>query len=155
MQATMTPFIRWAIRRDLITIIEIENLSFEYPWSEQQFVNSLRQRNVIAQVAEVDEEVVGYIVYCLHKDRIDIWNLAVHPDYRRQHVGSALVEHLKRKLSFQRRKYLLTEVRERNLEAQQFFASCDLKAVEIMRDYYDDTDEDCYVFEFKIGDDLW
>ena len=33
--------------------------SFEFPWSEEDFIRCLRQRNCIGMVAEHDEQVVG------------------------------------------------------------------------------------------------
>ena len=37
--------IRWMIRRDMPEILDIENQSFEFSWSEEDFIRCLRQRN--------------------------------------------------------------------------------------------------------------
>ena len=70
--------IRWMIRRDMPEVLAIEEQSFEYPWSEEDFVRCLRQRNCIGLVAEHNERVVGFIIYELHKSRLHILNFAVH-----------------------------------------------------------------------------
>ena len=36
--------IRWMIRRDMPEVLAIESQSFEFPWSEEDFINCLRQR---------------------------------------------------------------------------------------------------------------
>ena len=50
--------IRWMIRRDMSEVLEIEKSSFEFPWSEEDFIRCLRQRNCIGMVAEFDDRVV-------------------------------------------------------------------------------------------------
>ena len=39
--------IRWLIRRDMDEVLSIEQGSFEYPWTEEEFLCCLRQRNCI------------------------------------------------------------------------------------------------------------
>jgi [ribosomal protein S18]-alanine N-acetyltransferase len=141
--------IRWMIRRDMPSVLEIENQSFEFPWSEEEFIRALRQRNCIGMVAEWNEIVVGFMIYELHKNRLHILNFAVHSDYRRHSVGKAMIEKLVGKLSQQRRSRILLEVRETNLAAQLFFRSVGFQAVSVLRDYYQDTDEDAYVMQFR------
>ena len=45
--------IRWMIRRDMPGVLEIEKLSFEYPWTEEDFIRCLRRRNCIGMVVMV------------------------------------------------------------------------------------------------------
>jgi ribosomal-protein-alanine N-acetyltransferase len=116
--------IRWLIRRDMPEVMEIENSSFDDPWTQEQFVFVLRQRNSISYVAVHDEQVVGYICYELFKKRLDILNLAVHSDFRRRGVGRQMVEKLANKLSSQRRTLLRVFVIESNLAGQLFYSSC-------------------------------
>ncbi len=141
--------IRWMIRRDMPSVIDIEGGSFEFPWSEEEFIRALRQRNCIGMVAELNEIVVGFMVYELHKNRLHILNFAVHRDYRRNGVGKAMIEKLVGKLSRQRRSRILLEVRETNLQAQLFFREVGFQAVSVLRDYYEDTDEDAYVMQLR------
>jgi ribosomal-protein-alanine N-acetyltransferase len=140
--------IRWMIRRDMPEVLAIEERSFEFPWSEDDFVRCLRQRNCIGMVAERDERVVGFMIYELHKNRLHILNFAVHPDYRRSNVGSQMAVKLVGKLSPQRRSRILLEVRETNLAAQLFFRDLGFRAISVLRDFYDDTTEDAYLMEF-------
>ena len=141
--------IRWMIRRDMAEVLEIENNSFEFPWSEQDFIRCLRQRNCIGMVAEFEERVVGFMVYELHKDQLHILNFAVHPDFQRRAVGKQMVGKLISKLSHQRRNRILLEVRETNLSAQLFFRNLGFRAVSVLRDFYDDTTEDAYLMQYR------
>ena len=141
--------IRWMIRRDFDEVVAIEKESFEFPWSEQDFVRCLRQRNAIGMVAEYEERVVGFMIYELHKNRIRVLNFAVAPDCRRRGVGSRMVAELTAKFSAERRNHLVLEVRETNVAAQQFFKECGFRAVSVLRAFYDDTPEDAYLMEYK------
>ncbi|QDU42561.1 ribosomal-protein-alanine N-acetyltransferase [Symmachiella dynata] len=142
--------IRWMIRRDMAEVLRIERESFEYHWTEEDFLCCLRQRNCIGMVAEVDGQVVGFMIYELHKTRLHILNFAVADDFRRQAIGGQMIEKLVSKLSQQRRKEITLEVRETNLPAQLFFQNSDFVAVGVLRDHYEDSAEDAYVMKYRL-----
>ena len=142
--------IRWLIRRDMPEVLRIEQEGFEFAWTEEDFLCCLRQRNCIGMVAERDHQIVGFMIYELHKSRLNILNFAVAEEFRRQGVGSQMVMRLVDKLSQQRRKEILLEVRERNLDAQMFFKRQNFRAVRVLRAHYDDTCEDAYIMQFRI-----
>ena len=146
----MTYHIRWQIRRDLPQVCEIESLCFpDHPWQEEDFIRCLRQRNCIGMVIEKDDVVIGYMIYELHKNRLHVLNFAVHPDHRRAGAGRAMIEKLQSKLSPDRRTRINLEVRETNLAAQLFFKAMGFRATSVLRDYYEDTDEDAYLFVYR------
>ena len=144
----MDVHIRWMIRRDMPEVLEIEESSFEFPWTEEDFIRCLRQRNCIGMVAEYDEKVVGFMIYELHREQLHVLNFSVGPDCRRHGVGSQMVSKLLGKLSQQRRNQITLEIRETNLAAQVFFRDLGFKAISVLRDYYDDTVEDAYVMQY-------
>lgn len=140
--------IRWMIRRDMAEVLDIEQHSFEFPWSEQDFLRCLRQRNCIGMVAEQGDRVVGFMIYELHKNRLHILNFAAASDIRRTGIGRQMIDKLIGKLSTQRRTRITLEVRETNLPAQLFFRDNGFRAVSVLRDYYDDSPEDAYVMQY-------
>ena len=141
--------IRWMIRRDMPEVLAIEHASYDLPWCEEEFLRVLRQRNCIGMVAECGERVVGFMIYELHKSRLQVLNLAVAPEYRRMGVGRQMVAKLVGKLSSQRRTRITLEVRETNLPAQLFFKSAGFRAVTVLRAYYEDSPEDAYLMQFR------
>ncbi|MCU0958705.1 MAG: ribosomal protein S18-alanine N-acetyltransferase [Pirellulaceae bacterium] len=142
--------IRWMIRRDMPEVLAIESESFEFPWSEDDFIRCLRQRNCIGMVAEHDERVAGFMIYELHRNRLHILNFAVAAEFRRRGVGRQMVEKLIGKLSSQRRNRIMLEVRETNLAAQLFFRDLGFRAVSVLRDFYVDTTEDAYLMQYRF-----
>lgn len=145
--------IRWLIRRDMADVLEIEQGSFENVWSEEDFLCCLRQRNCIGMVAELDHRVVGFMIYELHKSRLRVLNFAVDPKLRRRGIGAQMVQRLVDKLSQQRRKEIVLEVRESNLAAQLFYRSQGFRAFCVLRRHYDDTEEDAYVMRYRLVDE--
>lgn len=151
----MKSYIRWMIRRDMPDVLGIERLSFEFPWHETDFIRCIRQRNCIGMVADAFPEraqgsnVLGFMVYELHKTRLHLLNFAVDPDYRNCGVGAAMVKKLISKLSSQRRTQISLEVRESNLPAQMFFKQIGFRATAVLRDYYDDSPEDAYFMQYR------
>jgi ribosomal-protein-alanine N-acetyltransferase len=141
--------IRWMIRRDMPAVLGIENESFEFPWTEEEFIRCLRQRDCIGMVAEYSEQVVGFMIYELHRTRIHVLSFAVHPDFRRQSVGSAMITKLVSKLAYQRRNRIVLEVRETNLSAQLFFRSLGFRATGVLRNFYEDSTEDAFMMQFQ------
>lgn len=142
--------IRWMIRRDMQEVLDIERASFEFSWSEEDFVRCLRQRNCIGMVAEYQDQVVGFMIYELHKNQLHILNFAVAVECRRSGVGQQMIAKLASKLSPQRRNKILLEVRETNLAAQVFFRNNGFRAVTVLRDFYDDTTEDAYLMQYRF-----
>jgi ribosomal-protein-alanine N-acetyltransferase len=145
--------IRWMIRRDMPEVLSTEVASFEYSWTEDDFLRCLRQRNCIGMVAEHNDRVVGFMIYELHKNRLHILNFAVHPSARRTGIGGQMVAKLVNKLSTHRRQKISLAVRERNLPAQVFFRRHEFKATRVLRNYYEDSGEDAFQMEYRVGDD--
>lgn len=141
--------IRWMIRRDMPTVLNIESACFEFAWSEEDFIHCLRQRNCIGMVAEQNGVVVGYMIYELHRNRLHVLNFAVDRDARRRGVGRQMLFQLVGKLAYQRRNRILLEVRESNLAAQLFFKKCGFRAISVLRDFYEESAEDAYLMQYR------
>jgi ribosomal-protein-alanine N-acetyltransferase len=143
--------IRWMIRRDMAEVLEIENANFEFPWSEEDFIRCLRQRNCMGMVVEdAKENVVGFMIYELHRNRLHLFVMAVHAAVHRRGIGRQMIHKLVSKLAPQRRNRILVEVRESNLDAQRFFKACGFRAISILRDFYEETKEDAYLMQYRF-----
>lgn len=140
--------VRWMIRRDMPEVLGIEQQAFEFPWSDEDFTNCLRQRNCIGMVAEIADSVVAFMIYELHRTRLHVINFAVARSHRRLGVGMRMMEKLVGKLTPERRNRIVLEVRETNLPAQLFFRAQGFRATSVLRDFYQDTEEDAYVMQY-------
>lgn len=149
---TMIPLVRWMVRRDTQSILDIEEKSFDYPWSGDDFIKRLRVANNIGLVLELNEDVVGYCVYGTHKLHMDILRLAVRPDLRRIGCGQRILRNLKDKAErHQARKHIITTVCESSLEAQLFFKSQGFQAsLPVVKDA--ETGLDGYSFKWRASE---
>ncbi len=142
--------IRWMIRRDMPEVLDIEQQSFEFAWSEEDFLCCLRQRHCIGMVAEHQERIVGFMIYELLKSQLHVLSFAVAPWTRRAGIGGQMVDKLVHKLAQQRRTEIRLEVREGNLPAQLFFKAKEFAATGVLRGHYEDTAEAAYVMRYVL-----
>jgi len=143
--------IRWMIRRDMPEVLSIESGCFDHPWTEEDFLQALRQRNCIGMVAEHEERVIGFMIYELHRTRLHPLNFGVHSGYRRLGVGKQMINKLLTKLSHHRRTRVTLAVREGNLTAQLFFKKQSFVATKVLRKFYSDSGEDAYLMQFHLA----
>ena len=151
-QAQTRVHIRWMIRRDMPEVLAIEHSSFDHAWTEEEFLRVLRQRNCIGMVAEHGEQIVGFMIYELHRNKIHVLDFAAHPDFRRMGVGRQMVSKLVGKLSNQRRNRIALLIRETNLAAQLFFRAMAFRASEVAREHFQDTGEDAYLMQYLLDE---
>ena len=142
--------IRWVIARDLPEILGIENVSFEFPWREEDFIRLLRRRDCVGLVAETNDHIAGYLLYERNKGCIDLLSLAVDPKSRRAGVGTELIAKLIAKLSHSRYPVLAVSVRDSNLSAHLFFRSLRFRCVQVRHHSYHNSADDAYDFVYDI-----
>lgn len=150
-QTGVRSLVRWMLKEDLEAVLKIEQASFEFPWTESEFLACIQRPNCIATVAVVHDKVVGYMIYEMGPQWFQILNLAVDTDYRRHGVGRTLVQRLINKLSPRRRHKISLHVRETNLPAQLFFKAIGFRAKAILHDHYPDTAEDAYLMVYELA----
>lgn len=141
--------VRWMVRKDFPEVLAIEQSCFEFPWKEEDFLQCLRQRNCIGMVAELEGRIVGFMIYEIPKNRIRLLNIATDPEFQRRGIARQMVRKLIGKLASQRRNRIVMEVRETNLQALVFFRSLGFRATIVLKNFYDEMDEDAYVLEYR------
>ena len=144
----MNPNFVWMQKRHLSQVLKIEKSCFgDDAWEESDFRVNLRCENVRGVVAEVEGEIVAYMIYAKYDDVIEVVNLGVATTSRRSGVATLLIGKLKRKLS-SRFKQVVAIVREKNLSAQLFFQQLGFSATEVLKRHYK-TDEDAYIMSYR------
>lgn len=141
----MRVHVRWLIQRDMPDVLRFES-SLDDPWSREDILTLLRQRNCIGMVAEQGEKVVGYMLYELHERRIDLLRLVVCPRHRSLGVGRQMLEKIQSKLSTHRRSHIIADVPDGNLPAQKWLRACGWRAICVVR-----GDPDLYRFVLRVN----
>ncbi|KWT82072.1 ribosomal protein S18-alanine N-acetyltransferase [Candidatus Magnetominusculus xianensis] len=137
--------------QDMTRVIEIEKQSFTHKWSLNNFISELLHPDSICKTACVDDSgtAVGYICVRLMVDEVHILKLAVHPDYRRRHIGSILVKHVMAEVI--KDFAVILEVRVSNLPAICLYDSLGFKSLYTRRRYYAEPEEDAVVMAFDLN----
>lgn len=135
-----TLHVRWMLPRDYEHAETIERFSVR-PWSYRRLREIARDRNKIGVVAEASEQVVGFMIYGLHRGCLTIERMGVDPEFRRMGVGSELIGRLRNKLEPERRTRIITHVNDDVLDVHLFLQSQGFRAT---------CDGDKYRFEYSI-----
>lgn len=137
---------------DRLEVMRLE-IQHEYPWTEKEFIShcgiSPCWKHII--VRDHTEKLLGYLITKGEYTNRYIMNIMVEAEYRLKGVGHRMIRAAIEKGRKHRVKNLMVEVRETNLDAQCFFRSCGFQCVNTIKGYYEDCDEDCYVFKRSIS----
>jgi len=117
--------------------MEIETLSLGR-WTRDFFYAEFRNSFSITIVALSENEIAGFAVIWNIAGEIQLNNIAVHPDFRRHGIGTALISHLSGELDPYHPEKILIEVNENNQKARQFYKHLGFMETGIRPRYYDD-----------------
>ncbi len=152
-QRQLAVHVRWMIRNDWPAVLQIEEICFVDPWDEEYLEHLKSKTNCILMVAEHREKVVGYFAYILHKNHLELINLATHPGYRRQGVGQQMMAKLKSKLGPHRRACIECTINERAEAMTLFLRAMGFRADRLLRGYCDDGESDAYLMVCGVEDE--
>lgn len=145
---TIDVHVRWMIRADHPDVMRIEEASHgDDAFNEEGLLLALRQRNIIAMVAETrDDRIAGFMVYKLKKTSFEILTLAVDPALRRRRVATQMLGKLSAKLERSWRERLTFDLQDNHLGAHLLLRSLGFLARLVIRDEFG-TGVDGYRFE--------
>jgi ribosomal-protein-alanine N-acetyltransferase len=139
------------VEADLEGVLAIEQASFASPWSSDIFLTELHDNHVAhlfvarATTGLPQGRVVGYSCTWAIADELHITNFAVHPHFRRQHVGHQLLEGVLARAYELGCRQAVLEVRTSNRGAQRLYARFGFAPVAVRQHYYTDNKEDAIV----------
>lgn len=142
--------IRVMLEHDIPEILEIERISFATPWSEAAFLHEVRKPYALSKVAILKGFIIGYICANQIFDECHILNIASHPDFRRQGVGTALMEESLTELRGKGCKFFYLEVRASNAGAKRFYERFGFKVVGLRKNYYVSPIEDAALMMLRV-----
>lgn len=133
-------------------VAELEKICFSDPWSENSVASELKNPLSLWLVAMEGERLAGYIGSQSVEGEADMMNVAVHPDFRRQGVGQALIVALVENLKNNGVHSLTLEVRASNEGAIALYEKLDFAAIGRRPHYYRHPKEDALILrkEWKI-----
>ena len=138
---------------DLPYILEIENVSFPNPWREMTFKGEIYNQPIsfpFVIVYKPHKKVIGYIVFWQIKERMQINNIAIHPDYRRMGIAEAVLQQVLSEVRMGGTKFITLEVRPSNIAARTLYNKLGFDVMGIKENYYHDPPEPALVMGKKL-----
>ena len=129
----------------VLQIAELEKICFSDPWSETSIASELNNKLSLWMVAIDNEKVVGYVGSQTVLGETDMMNIAVHPDYRKQGIGTALFVGLIGALELRGSHSLMLEVRASNISAISVYEKLGFSEVGRRKNYYRNPKEDALI----------
>lgn len=123
----------------------LDKRCFVIPWSEKAFEDEVNNKLAHYFIARDGEKIVGYAGFWEVCGEGDITNVAVEEEYRRQHIGSMLIEAMLREAADMKLELLTLEVRRSNLAAQNLYKKYGFNEIGMRKGYYSDNREDAII----------
>lgn len=136
---------------DLDEVMAIERTSFRHPWSSNFFLEELQVACARSIVAQINDKIVGYVLFWLLPKEIDIHNIAVHTGFRRQRVGQTLLHQVIEQARSRNSARVTLEVRVSNIAAQKLYDSVGFVSQGLRKGYYSDDGEDAVVMVLELA----
>lgn len=138
--------VRRADINDVEGIYEIETLCFPDPWTKESLVYEFEENSrAFYVVAELDNKIVGYAgLWCIF-DEGDITNIAVHPDYRRRHIGEMIIKAMLDATCREGIVHYTLEVRPSNEAAISMYSKLGFEVEGRRKEYYANNGEDALI----------
>ena len=136
-----------ASRADLPEVVARERGCYADPWPASAFSALPDNARVFFRVTrdEVRGGITGYVVAWYVLDEGELANLAVAPAYRRQGIGTALLDATLTDAAARGVGQLYLEVRESNQSARRLYASRGFEEVSRRKGYYRTPLEDALI----------
>ena len=127
-------------------VAQLERLCFgSAAWSENSVRSELNNPLAFWLVAEEDGRVAGYIGSQTVMDASDMMNVAVHPDFRKRGIATALILALVEELGKLESRCLTLEVRSSNENAIRLYRELAFQEVGRRKNYYHNPKEDALI----------
>ncbi len=130
-------------------ILDIENLSFDKPWSREQLKKDLTLDISYNWVYLENDIIKGYIFGWIIDDEYHLNNIAIHPSFRKQGIAKKILNYCIMKIKKEKVKTIYLEVNSRNLSAIYFYKSFGFEKIGLRKDYYG-KNEDAELFTLNL-----
>ncbi len=127
--------------QDVNKISSILASEFDDFWSERLLKNEIENPNSKCIMAKNDDEIVGFACIWKAVDDIHITNIVVKKSYRKQGIGSLLLQELIKLSKTKNINSITLEVKSSNLPAQKLYSKYDFKVMGIRKKYYNGIED--------------
>lgn len=146
----MTVEIGYMTETDVAAIEALERACFSEPWSEKSLRESLANPRYRILTAKADGRLIGYVSTFLVADEMNIANVAVDSEFRRQGVGKRLMDSAVILAKQNRMTTIYLEVRKSNEAAQELYRKVGFERGGVRKNFYDHPKEDGLIMRMDL-----
>lgn len=146
----MTVEIGYMTEADVTAIEALERACFSEPWSEKSLRESLANPRYRILTAKADGRLIGYVSTFLVADEMNIANVAVDSEFRRQGVGKRLMDSAVILAKQNRMTTIYLEVRKSNEAAQELYRKVGFERGGVRKNFYDNPKEDGLIMRMDL-----
>ena len=138
--------VRGMVVSDLDKVVALERTYFDQPITGKRLEYELLE-NELAHfyVAELADDVVGYIGFWVTGENADIMNIVVDKTVRRQGIGRLLLAEMIDYCANRALKHVSLEVRQSNCSAIKLYEQFGFKYIRKRKHYYQDGEDALYM----------
>ena len=130
---------------DLDELCRLEALCFTDPWSRDSLAEELTNPLAVYTGLGREKALLGYVGTRRVLDEWEIVNVAVDPAFRREHLGSRLLEAVLGEARDRAVRRIFLEVRESNAPARGLYEKYGFRPIARRKHYYDHPVENAIV----------
>jgi ribosomal-protein-alanine N-acetyltransferase len=123
-------------QEDVEEVARLEKICFSDPWSKEAFIEELGQRLAIPLVVKLEDEVVGYTFLWHLDDQLEIANIAVSPEHRKEGIGERLMRSVLKEAEDRNCRSIILTVRESNIAAINLYTKFGFVEIGRRKRYY-------------------
>ena len=120
---------------DLSAIGLIENEVHAYPWTQGNFLDSIKSNHKCLMM-KLNEEIIGYTVMMFVLDECHLLNISIKKSMQKKGYGSHLLKEVIRQANLAHAKTIYLEVRASNQTAIHLYDKHGFNEMSIRKDYY-------------------
>ena len=137
--------VREMVQADVEGVAQIEREAFSQPWSEQGFLDALKQKNAVFLIAECEGQLVGYCGLYYAADEGEITNVAVKESFRRRNIADKIISEIVKTARQKKIAAIYLEVRESNVPARRLYEKHGFISSGIRKNFYRNPQEHAVV----------
>ncbi len=136
---------------DARTIYEIGAECFSDAWREETVAADMEKPHSLYLVAEGESGILGYACLWLVEDEMQLVNIGVRKDQRRNGIASALMEKMTEEAIAKKAALIYLEVRVSNVAAQEMYRKFGFTVQAIRKGVYSSPKEDGFIMGKRLS----
>lgn len=133
--SSAVPRLRPMCEEDLVRVIDIELVAYDFPWTLGIFRDCLRY-GYTCMVFESDEDLLGYGILSVGAGECHLLNICIAPAFQGRGHGAQMIEGLLELARTQAARMAFLEVRASNTAAYRVYTKLGFNELGVRKNYY-------------------